>query len=100
MDQSENKLTTPPSLVSVVVPACNEEANISNCVERLSEVMQEARYKAEIIVVNDGSTDKTLSVIRSLQGKHSSLRVIDLKRNFGKATALREGIRAAKGDLV
>ena|SRR2546427_10053959 len=100
MGQSENELTGPPSLVSVVVPAYNEEDDISNCVERLSEVMQEASYKAEIIVVNDGSTDDTLSIARSLQSKYSSLRVLDLKRNFGKATALREGIRAAKGDTV
>jgi dolichol-phosphate mannosyltransferase len=50
--------------------------------------------------VNDGSTDNTLSVARSLQGKYPSLRVLDLNRNFGKATALKEGMKASKGDRV
>lgn len=100
MGQPETELTGPPSFVSVIVPAYNEEENISLCVEQISEAMQEGGYKAEIIVVNDGSTDNTLTVARSLQGKCPSLRVLDMRRNFGKATALKEGIRAAKGDTV
>jgi len=100
MGESETELTGSPSLVSVIVPAYNEEDNISPCVAQLSEAMQRAGHKAEIIVVNDGSTDNTLSVARSLRAKCPSLRVIDLKRNFGKATALKEGIRASKGHTV
>src|SRR5260370_21020225 len=100
MGKSETQLTSPPSLVSVIVPGYNEEDNISPCVEHLSEAIHQAGYKAEIIVVNDGSTDHTLSVAQSLRGKCPSLRVLDLKRNFGKATALKEGIRASKGDTV
>jgi len=100
MDKSETELTGPRSLVSVIVPAYNEQDNISPCVEQISEAMQRAGYKAEIIVVNDGSTDNTLSIAQSLRRKCPSLRVLDLKRNFGKATALKEGIRASKGDSV
>ena len=100
MGQSETELKGPPFFVSVIVPAYNEEDNIPPCVEQLSRAMREAGYKAEIILVNDGSTDNTLSVARSLQEKCPSLRVLNLKRNFGKATALKEGVRAAKGDLV
>src|SRR5712664_1521540 len=68
---------TSPFLVSVVVPAFNEEKNIPNCVQELSDVMRRAGYKSEIIVVNDGSTDNTLSVARSLQSRCSILRVLD-----------------------
>jgi glycosyltransferase involved in cell wall biosynthesis len=100
MGKSETELTGPPSLVSIIVPAYNEEDNIPFCVEQVSEAMSEAGYKTEIIVVNDGSTDSTLSVARSLQMKCPSLRVLDLKRNYGKTTALKEGIRVAKGDAV
>lgn len=100
MGQPETELIGPPFVVSVIVPAYNEEDNISPCVEQISEAMQQAGYKAEIIVVNDGSTDNTLSVAKSLREKCPSLRVLDLKRNFGKATALKEGIRASKGDTV
>ena len=85
---------------SIIIPAYNEEDNISPCVEQISAAMQRSGYKAEIIVVNDGSTDNTLSVAKSLRGNCPSLRVLDLKRNFGKATALKEGIIASKGDTV
>ena len=100
MGQSETELTGQPSFVSVVVPAFNEEDNIPYCIERLSEAMDEAGVRTEIILVNDGSTDNTLSVARSLQAKCPSLRVLDLKRNYGKTIALREGTRVAKGDAV
>ena len=89
-----------PFLVSVIVPAFNEEENIPTCVQELSDATRRAGYKSEIIVVNDGSTDNTLSVSRSIQGKCSMLRVLDLGRNYGKATALREGVRASKGDVI
>jgi len=89
-----------PSLVSIVVPALNEEQNISRCVNELSKAMGGAGYDSEIIVVNDGSTDSTLSIARSMRDQYDFLRVLDLKRHYGKATALREGIRAAKGDVV
>jgi glycosyltransferase involved in cell wall biosynthesis len=100
MGQSKTDLMGPPSLVSVIVPAYNEEDNISSCVEQVFEAMREVGYKTEIIVVNDGSTDDTLLVAQSLQTKCRSLRVLDLKRNYGKTTALKEGIRVAKGDAV
>src|SRR6266568_3888168 len=100
MDKLEPELTRPLSLVSVVVPAFNEEQNIPNCVQELSDVMRKAGYNSEIIVVNDGSTDKTLEVAQSMQMKCVSLRVLDLRRNCGKAVALREGVRASKGDAI
>jgi len=62
--------------------------------------MGNAGYKSEIIVVNDGSTDSTLLVARNMQSQCGFLRVLDLKRHYGKATALREGVKAAKGDVV
>jgi len=100
MGKPEPELTIPLSLVSVIVPAFNEEQNIPNCVQELSDVMRKAGYKSEIIIVNDGSTDKTLEVAQSMQLKCASLRVLDLQHNCGKAIALREGVRASKGDAV
>src|SRR2546430_6202906 len=88
------------SIVSIIVPALNEEENISQCVEQLFRAMGDAGYRAEIIVVDDGSTDKTLSVARSLQRQYGSLRILDLRRHYGKSTAIREGVKAAKGDII
>ena len=86
--------------VSVIVPAFDEEAVISHCVEELFGVMQKTQQRAEIIVVNDGSTDQTLREAQFLQSKYPVLRVLSFARNYGKAIALREGIRAAQGDTI
>src|SRR5436309_6837383 len=99
MNEADAELTI-PSLVSIIVPAFNEEENIPQCVEKVSNAMSRAGYKSEIIVVNDGSKDKTLMVAQSLQRKCASLRVLDLRCHCGKATALREGVRVAKGDAI
>jgi glycosyltransferase involved in cell wall biosynthesis len=95
-----DELTVPRPFVSIIVPAFNEEGVISLCVEELFNAMQKTQYCAEIIVVNDGSTDQTLREARFLRGKYPFLRVLSFARNYGKATALREGIRVAQGDTI
>ena len=86
--------------VTVVVPAFNEEASIIPCIRQLSEALQQVTYHHEIIVVNDGSTDKTLERAQSTRVNFPSIRTVDLGRNYGKTTALREGVKRAKGDLI
>jgi glycosyltransferase involved in cell wall biosynthesis len=86
--------------VSVIVPCYNEQDNIENCVNQIEEAFGRARIFHEILLVNDGSTDETLKRARSLYASHASVRVIDLVDNFGKAIALKEGVRRARGDLV
>ena len=86
--------------VSVIVPCYNEQDNIENCVNQIDEAFRPSEVLHEILLVNDGSTDETLKRARSLGESHSSVRVIDLRRNCGKAVALKEGVRRARGDLV
>ncbi len=101
MDHSQNDFKVPPPpLLSVIVPAFNEEGNIRRCVEEISRTLQEGECSAEIIVVNDGSTDGTLDAVRSMQPGLTNLRVLSFKRNYGKATALREGVRVANGTTI
>src|SRR5260370_9872556 len=100
MDLYESECKAPRSFLSVIVTAFNEEGSICRCVKELSDAMQKARCSAEIIVVNDGSTDGTLSAVRSMQADFTSLRVLSFRRNCGKASALREGIKAAKGSAI
>ncbi len=90
--------TTP--LVSVVIPAYNEEDNIALCVNMVIQELSSARVPFEIIVVNDGSTDNTLGQAQCLSSSSRVVRVVDLRGNFGKPVALREGIRKAKGELI
>jgi len=90
----------PKPHVSVIVPCYNEQDNLESCVNQIDEAFRPTQIRHEILLVNDGSTDETLRRARSLYESHLSVRVIDLVRNCGKAVALKEGVRRARGDLV
>jgi len=87
-------------LVSVVVPAYNEEGNIADCVGQLIQELSSAQIPFEILVINDGSTDKTLERANHLSISNPLVRTVDLRGNFGKPVALREGVRRAKGEVI
>ena len=91
------KISQPPVLesypgVSFIVPCYNEGGNITETVEFLS---RHNYPEFEIIVINDGSTDDSAAILRDLSGRFSMLRVVELKRNQGKAMALRMGALVA-----
>lgn len=86
--------------LSVVIPAYNEEGNIARVVR---ETLRDARRGAddfEIIVVNDGSSDKTGNVIDSLAKKYKNVRALHHHGNKGLALAWRTGVDAAKKDII
>lgn len=80
--------------LSVVIPAYNEEKDIK---EAITDVMKEFP-KAEIIVVNDASTDKTLSILESLQTEY--LRILTNDKNRGHGYSVVRGLKAASGDFI
>lgn len=86
--------------VSVIVPAKNEERNLPILIERLFPVLRGLGVGFEVIVVNDGSTDGSLAVLRDLAADHPELRVIDLARNYGQTAAMMAGIDHARGDVL
>jgi glycosyltransferase involved in cell wall biosynthesis len=86
--------------VSVIVPAKNEEENLPVLVGRTMSVLRELRRPFEVIVVNDGSTDGTLRVLRVLADSHAELRVIDLARNYGQTAAMMAGLDYASGEVL
>ncbi|OGH12590.1 MAG: hypothetical protein A2857_04505 [Candidatus Levybacteria bacterium RIFCSPHIGHO2_01_FULL_36_15] len=77
---------------TAIVPAYNEEKKIANVLK----VLTCSRNLDEVICVNDGSSDKTLSIIKKIKG----LKIINLKENHGKAYAISRGIKKAKNDIV
>src|SRR3989442_7352853 len=88
------------NFLSVIVPAYNEEDNIVDCVKRVGDALSSSQRAFEILVVNDGSTDEPLQRASSLSKSCDYVRTIDMDGDFGKPTALKEGLRRAKGDLI
>jgi glycosyltransferase involved in cell wall biosynthesis len=87
-------------LLSIVVPAYNEDAVLPEFHARLAAVLDAAGLDAEIVYVNDGSRDLTLEVIRTLRRRDPRVALVDLSRNFGKEVALTAGLDHARGDAV
>lgn len=79
-------------LVTFLIPAYNEEKNIENTINAIKNVDYP---KKEIIVINDGSTDNTLNIIKKIRG----IKILS-KKNSGKANSLNQGIKIAKGELI
>jgi polyisoprenyl-phosphate glycosyltransferase len=84
--------------ISVVIPAHNEEGNLPVLLDQIRSALPEGLH--EIIVVDDGSTDATLDVVKAACLSDQRIRYIGLSRNFGHQTALRAGLRGASGDCV
>ena len=88
-------------LISIVVPMYNEESTLEILYEELNKVTWAmTEYAFEYVFVNDGSKDKTLSILRELAGKDARVKYISFSRNFGKEAALLAGLQNARGDLV
>jgi len=85
-------------LLSVVIPAFNQQKTIIPDVRNIEKTLQVLGYNYEIIIVNDGSTDATLSRASSL--KSSKIKVIGYKRNQGKGHAIRYGMMRAAGSVI
>lgn len=91
-------MTSPPArILSIVIPAYNEERFIGALLDRIQAVdLRALGFAPDIIVVDDCSTDRTASIAAS----HPGVRVLTLARNSGKGRAVREGMAAAAGELV
>ncbi len=88
-----------PSL-SIVLPAYNEEANAASAVEQVSTVAQQLGVEYEIILVNDGSADRTGEIGRELEQRIPNFRLVEHYPNRGYGGALKAGFAAATKDLI
>ncbi len=84
--------------LSVIVPSYNEEKRLSKTLEEIDKYLSKQSYDYEILVVNDGSKDKTAQVIRDRVSVIQNLRLIDNKKNNGKGYVVRQGMLEAKGE--
>ncbi|MGV3706519.1 MAG: glycosyltransferase family 2 protein [Arcticibacter sp.] len=86
--------------ISVVVPLYNEEESLPELVEWNQRVMEKQKFSYEIILVDDGSTDRSWEVIEELKKTNPHIRGIKFRRNYGKSAALNVGFEAAQGKVV
>lgn len=100
MHKTHSLHTGPPPAVSVVVPARNEEATIATVVERTYQAFAQLGCSGEVLVVNDGSTDRTGAILATLRTQYPSLRVFTRRRSRGMTAALQQMFSASSGAVV
>ena len=86
--------------ISVIVPLLNEAESLPELVAWIERVMAENQFTYEVIMVDDGSTDESWSVIQELHAKNSAIKGIRFRRNYGKSAALNTAFEACQGDVV
>lgn len=86
--------------ISVVVPVFNEEESLPELTEWISRVMNEHGFSYEVILINDGSTDRSWDIVQRLSQGNKSIKGINFTRNYGKSAALDAGFRKAEGEVV
>ena len=94
MENLDNKL------LSVVIPAHNEEAGIAHALSVIKDILASCGMDWEIIVVDDGSRDRTFDRLRELAAEEARFKGVRFSRNFGKEAALLAGLNLARGDAV
>lgn len=107
MDTAPSQIANPvtladaaPATISVVVPARNEEATVAQVVERSFQAFATLGRRGEVLVVDDGSTDRTGAVLAQLQAVQPALRVFTHRRSRGMTAALQTMFAASRGDIV
>lgn len=86
--------------ISVVIPLFNEEESLPELHTWIARVMNEHNFSYEVIFVDDGSKDKSWTVVEQLQAQDTNVRGIKFQRNYGKSAALQKGFEVALGEVV
>ncbi len=87
-------------MLSVIIPAYNEELSVERAYYTISEMLEKAQIDNEIIFIDDGSTDNTYKKVKKLADKEKNISGLHFSRNFGKEAAISAGLASAKGDAV
>ena len=86
--------------LSIVIPLKDEEESLPELADWIKSVCEQNRYSYEIIMIDDGSTDHSWTVIEQLSRQNPAVKGIRFQRNYGKSAALNEGFKAAQGEVV
>ncbi len=88
------------ALLSIVLPSYNEEQNIANTAQVLSDLLESEKIEYELIFINDGSKDGTYEEIQKVSQTNSNIKGASFSRNFGKEASIFAGLQLATGDAV
>jgi glycosyltransferase involved in cell wall biosynthesis len=86
--------------ISIIIPVFNEEGCISIVVEKVINVLERGDNKYEILIIDDGSNDETLSLVKRLRAENDKIHYISFSRNFGHQNAIRAGLKYSTGDCI
>ena len=86
--------------LSIVIPLYNEEESLPELCAWIKRVCEANQFTYEVILVDDGSTDRSWNVIEAIRQEDANIKGIKFQRNYGKSAALNEGFKAAQGDVV
>lgn len=86
--------------ISVIVPLYNEEESLPELEAWIRRVAEENNYTYEVIMIDDGSSDNSWAIVQELHALNPAVKGIKFQRNYGKSTALNEGFKMAKGDVI
>tara|TARA_B100001287_G_scaffold158278_1_gene133045 strand:+ start:1865 stop:2821 length:957 start_codon:yes stop_codon:yes gene_type:complete len=86
--------------VSIIIPLFNEQDSLNELAKWISEVCNENKLVYEIIFIDDGSTDNSWNVIKSLKDQDQNIKAISLRRNYGKSAALNVGFQASQAKVI
>jgi len=87
-------------LISVVLPVFNEEAGIQATIDTLLNFVEQQEENYELIFVDDGSKDKSVTIIKNAISQHDNIKLVEFSRNFGHQLAITAGLQYTKGDAV
>ena len=86
--------------LSVVIPVFNEEKRLPENLDKIIDFLKSKKINSEIILVDDGSSDKTWKVLESYKAKHGNIKLLKHQKNLGKGAAVKSGMIASSGNLV
>ncbi len=86
--------------LSLIIPAFNEESRIGNSLERILTFLRQQPYPSEVIIVDDGSHDRTAEMVRKISQGSDHVRIVQNGKNIGKGGAIRSGMLQARGEFL
>lgn len=93
-------MSSPPQDLSIIIPAFNEQGRLPKALEQIGAYLTRRPFHAEVIVVDDGSTDETPRLVESCRLRFPCLRLVSNARNRGKGFSVRHGILEARGEIA